>query len=287
MDRPLAAYVFVYLLVTVGSWGLGECKRAYYTNAISAGITLVVAWIIAFFLLQARKRTARSLTPNQLQDFVVGSVLIYGGMKLSGLLYLTAQGYKFLQEDAGGCSATTVPVLSISFMILMVLVYRLAILPLATAPTTRSQVGSFKNITMKNRASMLGVLVAGGGNIFLFSSIKDGWLEKPMLYLTLVVLIAIVFVMLLELIAIIRYQSVRRRQTIAVESGAAPPPPPPPPRAEKTTTQKTCSMPWRAGGSSKAAWVTLGKIRIHVYRRLDVQLDFHCIYHLIGIHVSS
>ena len=160
MDRPLVAYVFVYSFATCGGLGLGYYKRGINAGVIGTGITLVVGWIICYFLLQARKRIARSLTPNQLQDFVVGSVLIYGGMKLSGLLYLTAQGYKCLQEDVKYCSATTVPVMSISFMICMILVYRLAILPLATAATTRSQVGSFRNITMKNRASMLGLLVA-------------------------------------------------------------------------------------------------------------------------------
>jgi len=227
-------------LRSCGGLGLGSYKRDYNYGAIIAGIfVVVVGWIIFFPLLQARKRIARSLTPNQLQDFVVGSVLIYGGMKLSGLLYLTAQGYKCLQEDVKDCSATTFPVMSISIMIFMILVYRLAILPLATAPTTRSQVGSFRNITMKNRASMLGLLVAGAGNCFLFSSIKVGIIEKPMWYLTHVVLAAIVFVMLVELIAIIRYQSVRRRQTIAVESGATPPPPPSTTSTPKSKSRNT------------------------------------------------
>ena len=239
MDRPLAAYAFAYWLVICGGWGLGEYKRGKDTKVIAAGIALVVGWIIAFFLLQARKRIARSLTPSQLQDFVVNSVLIYGGMKLSGLLYLTAQGYKCLEGDAKYCSATTLPVMSISIMIGMILVYRLAISPLTTAPTTRSQVGSFKNITMKNRASMLGLLVAGAGNCYLFSSIKDSEIEEPMLYLTAVVITAIGFVSLVELIAIIRYQSVRRRQTIAVESGAAPPPPPSTTSTPKTKSRNT------------------------------------------------
>ena len=205
---------------------MGDYKRGKDAVAINAGIVLVVTWIISYFLLQARKRLARSMTPKQLQDYVVGSVLIYGGMKLSGLVYLTAQGYECLQADAGSCLATTFPVLSISLMILMVLVYRLAILPLVTAPINRSQVGSLRNITMKNRASILGILVAGAGNTFLFSTIKDGDIEDPMKYLTFVVVAAIIFVILVELIAIIYYQRERRRQTIAAESFGAPPPPP-------------------------------------------------------------
>ena len=134
-------------------------------------------------------------------------------------------------------TATTTPIASISFMIFMILIYRLAILPLATAPTTHSQVASFRNITMKNRVSMLGLLVAGAGNCFLFSSIKEGYIEEPMWYLTAVVVSAIIFVMLVELIAIIRYQRERRRQTIAM-AGAAPPPPSTPKSRNTDDTNK-------------------------------------------------
>ena len=203
---------------------MGLYKRGNDNEAIITGIALVVAWIIVSFLLQARKRLARSLSPKQMEDFVVGSVLIYGSMKLFTLVYLTAQGYKCLGGGANYCTATTLPVLSISFMIFIVLIYRLAILPLTTAPITRSQVGSL-NISLKNRASMLGILFAGLGNTFLFSSIEDGSIEDPMWYLTYVVIAAIVFVMFVELIAIIYYQRERRRQMIATESFSAQPPP--------------------------------------------------------------
>ena len=90
---------------------------------------------------------------------------------------------------------------------------------------------------MKNRVSMLGLLVAGAGNCFLFSSIKEGYIEEPMWYLTAVVVSAIIFVMLVELIAIIRYQRERRRQTIAM-AGAAPPPPSTPKSRNTDDTNK-------------------------------------------------
>ena len=234
MDRTLAAYSFAYFLVYCGGWGLGYYKRGKDSAAIVSGIALVVYWIICYFLLQARKRIARSLSPKQLQDYVVGSVLIYGILKLAGLLYLTAQGFKCFQGGAESCSATTYPIVSISFMMFVILLYKLAIFPLTTTITSCPQLGALLNIKLKTRASMYGMLVASAGNCFLFSSIKGGPVEMPMAILWLVVMVAMFFVILVELIATIRYQRERRCQTIAIESGAAPSPPASTPQSRGT-----------------------------------------------------
>ena len=234
MDRSLAAYTFAYFLVICGGRGLGQYKRGDDSGVTVAGICLVVVWIIFYFILQARKRIARTLTPKQLQDFVVGSVLIYGILKLAGLLYLTAQGYKCLAGGAESCAATTYPVLSISLMMFVIILYKLAIAPLTTTITSGPQVGALINIKLKTRASMYGMMVAGAGNLFLFSSIKEGKFEDPMRILFSVVTLAMVFVMLVELIATIHYQRERRRQTIAIESSATPAPPPSTPQSRGT-----------------------------------------------------
>eukprot|EP00518_Triparma_eleuthera_P003054 CAMPEP_0182456710 /NCGR_PEP_ID=MMETSP1319-20130603/2484_1 /TAXON_ID=172717 /ORGANISM="Bolidomonas pacifica, Strain RCC208" /LENGTH=80 /DNA_ID=CAMNT_0024655023 /DNA_START=133 /DNA_END=371 /DNA_ORIENTATION=- len=60
MDRPLEAYGFVYFLVICFGFGFADYKRGKDTGIIAAGIALVVFWVIFYFLLQARKRIARS-----------------------------------------------------------------------------------------------------------------------------------------------------------------------------------------------------------------------------------
>ena len=224
MDRPLAAYLFMYCLVFTGGWFLGEYKRGKDIEVIASGCTCVVILIVFYFILKARKRIARTLTPSQLQDFVVGSVLVYGGMKLSGLLYLSAQGLKCVGGAAQSCTATTFPVLSISFMIVLILIYRLAILPLTTTTPSGSQIGAFKDLKLKTKVSMLGLLLAGAGNTFLFANMQESNMPKPMKNLYRTVLITIGAVALFELVGLIRFKRERRRQTIAVESGSSHPP---------------------------------------------------------------
>ena len=135
-------------------------------------------------------------------------------------------------------------------MIFMILFYSLANLPLTTAPTTRSQVRSIRNITMKNRASMLGMLVAGAGNCFLFSSIKAGGIEKPMRFLTWVVLAVIIFVMS----GAHRHHPLPEREAQAGgrelhPSSLTSTTSTPKSKSRNTDDTKTCSRPWRGGVS--------------------------------------
>ena len=234
MDRPLAAYAFAYFLVFCGGWGLGAYKRGKEHEIVTAVLGTVGAWIIFYFVLQACKKVARTLTPAQLQDFVVGSVLVYGSMKLSSLLYLTAQGLKCVGGGGVNCQATTFPVFSISAMILLILLFRLAILPSTTTSPSGSQIGAFKDLKLRTKVSMLGLLLAGVGNTFLFANMSESGISDELRALYVTVLITIGIVAVFELVALIRFERERRRQTIAVESGAAPPPPPSTPKSRIT-----------------------------------------------------
>ena len=198
---------------------MGQYKQGKDTvRVIGSGILLVVVWIICYFVFQVRKKIGRTLSPKQLQDYVVGSVLIYGGvMKLSGLVYLTAQGLKCLGGGAETCTAITYPVVSISLMIITILFYRLAILPLSTTTTTGSQLGSLKRIKRKTKASMFGMMVVGFANTLLFSYMFEGEISYLMLGVAFVAIMALVFVIFVELFSLFRNQR--------IESGSREPSP--------------------------------------------------------------
>ena len=96
-----------------------------------------------YFLLSARKRIATTLAPKQLEGYITRSVLVFGGMKISSMVYLSTEALKCLCGGAESYSTAIFPVVVISAMLGMILIYRLAILRVATTSISIVDIGAF------------------------------------------------------------------------------------------------------------------------------------------------
>ena len=128
----------------------------------------------AYFSLLARRKIG-NFSPKQLEEYVTGTVFLYGASQMTGIVYLSSQVNKCLAKHhyAGydmrkECGATIYPALSISLMIALGLLFKLAFAPLSASTITLSELVKFKGLRVKQKAQMLALFYIGFGNLFLF-----------------------------------------------------------------------------------------------------------------------
>ena len=121
-------------------------------------------------------------------------------------------------EVLDACGASIMPSFCISSMIMMIMVFRLCMVPLSSraAETSLSDVCNIEDLTPKLKIQMLSIFTVFFGNIVLFGLQEEGPQPMWMWYLGLVVGLNILFVLLVEFVFMFIAQERQRRQSLAV-----------------------------------------------------------------------
>mmetsp|Transcript_9131 Transcript_9131/g.18265 ORF Transcript_9131/g.18265 Transcript_9131/m.18265 type:complete len:204 (+) Transcript_9131:505-1116(+) len=169
----------------------------------------------------------QELSNERLEDYYDNAVFKYGASQVTAAAYLSSQSMKCISrpdnenEVDGGfysCGGTILPTMTISFMVTLSLVYKLAIEPLTKHTVTVREVRAFRGLSFKVKFQMLLLTLIISGNTYLFGQIK----EAPALFyirvLVSIVGVAELLVVFSELCSILFLQHRRRRLTMAAES---------------------------------------------------------------------
>ena len=175
---PIAVFTSMWITSYFVLSIIGQ-KVLHTSELLTLLAALALAMTLGTFLIKARKRVGKMLSPDSLHEYITNTVFMYGTTEVAGLLYLASQSFKCIKNTTGrydeyggyeACGATIYPSMSISIMMVAALLYRLSILPLG-APGSEVSVEdlvSFRDLPPKLKFQMLALAVILCGNVFLF-----------------------------------------------------------------------------------------------------------------------